>query len=50
MAMKRSIKIVSVVLIVIVVLTIGIVLYNSGAFVSTKQLQTEGFKQLSIPD
>jgi hypothetical protein len=50
MAMKRSIKIVSVVLIVIVVLTIGIVLHNSGALVSTKQLQTEGFKQLSIPD
>jgi hypothetical protein len=48
--MKLSIKIVSIVLIVIVVLTIGIVLYNSGALVSTKQLQTEGFKQLSIPD
>jgi hypothetical protein len=48
--MKRSIKIASIVLAVIFVLTIGIVLYDAGAFVSTEQLQTEGFKQLSIPD
>jgi hypothetical protein len=46
MAMKRSVKIASIVLAVIVVLTVGIVLYDSGAFVSTEQLQTEGFKEL----
>lgn len=48
--MKRNFKIASIVLAAIVVLTIGIVLYDSGAFVSTEQLQTEGFKQQSIPD
>jgi hypothetical protein len=48
--MKRSIKIVSIVLAAIVVLTVGIVLYDSGALVSTEQLQTEGFKQQSIPN
>jgi hypothetical protein len=45
--MKRSIKIISIILAVIVILTIGIVLYNSGAFVSAEQLQTDGFKQLT---
>lgn len=44
--MKRSVKIVSIVLAAIVVLTIGIVLYDVGAFVSTEQLQTEGFQKL----
>jgi hypothetical protein len=48
--MKRSIKIASIVLVAIVVLTIGIVLYDSGAFLSTEQLQTEDFKQQSYPN
>jgi len=42
--MKRNIKITSIVLAMIVVLTIGIVLYGSGVLASTEQLQTEGFK------
>jgi hypothetical protein len=46
--MKRSIKVASIVLVVIVALTIVIVLYGSGAFVSTEQLQTEGFKPWTI--
>ncbi|MGD0027561.1 MAG: hypothetical protein ABSC91_01320 [Candidatus Bathyarchaeia archaeon] len=46
--MKRSIKIASIVLAVIFALTIGIVLYDAGAFVSTERLQTEGFKELAI--
>ena len=48
--MNRSIKIASIVLAAIVVLTVGIVLYDSGAFLSTEQLQTEGFKQQSYPN
>jgi hypothetical protein len=46
--MKPYIKVASIVLAVIVALTIVFVLYNSGAFVSTEQLQTEGFKPWSI--
>ena len=47
--MKR-IAIASVFLMVIVVLTVGIVLYGSGVFVPTGQLRTDGFKQLSFPN
>jgi hypothetical protein len=43
-AVKRDIKIASIVLAVIVVLTVGIVLYGSGVFAPTEQLQTEGFR------
>ena len=41
--MKRSIKVASIVLAVIIVLTIGIVLYGNGTFVSAEQLHTRGF-------
>jgi hypothetical protein len=44
--MKRTIKIVSIVLAVIIVLAIGTVLYDSGTFVSTEQLRTDGWTQL----
>lgn len=46
--MKRSIKIASVALALIIVLAVWIVLYDPSAFVSTQQLQTDGFKQLYI--
>jgi hypothetical protein len=46
--MKRSIKIASIVLAVIVTLAVGTVLYNSEALVSPEQLRTEGFKLWSI--
>ena len=42
--MRRSVKISSVVLAVIVAVTIGIVLYNNVTSVSTEQLRTGGFE------
>ena len=47
MTVKRSVKIASIVLVAIIALTIGIVLYGNGTFVSAEQLQTEGFVSTS---
>jgi hypothetical protein len=45
--LKRTVKAASVVLAVIIAVTIVIVLYDSGTFTSTVQLQTDGFLSIA---